>query len=136
MLGLDVRAVVSRYIGGHSYLLVHEALPLAGVPVGQVERVAGELDTTRALALGEVRVVAACGCKRSNQLICSSIQLRICSHHVSQSTRFMPEAKHLPPPSHLFTNISKHKFLLPHGVFSVVGNVRLICQTRSELRFS
>jgi len=57
----------------NAYLLVDEALPLAGVLVGQVERVAGELDTTTILALGEVRVVAACGCKRTNQLMCPSI---------------------------------------------------------------
>lgn len=59
-----VRMAWVGLIGVESYLLVDEALPLAGVPVGQVERVAGKLDTTGALALGEVRVVAACGCKK------------------------------------------------------------------------
>jgi hypothetical protein len=56
--------VRSRIAG--AYLLVDEALPLAGVLVGQVERVARQLDTTGTLTLGEVRVVAACRCKRSN----------------------------------------------------------------------
>ena len=49
-----------------AYLLVDEALPLARVLVGQVERVAGELDTSGTLTLGKVRVVAACRCERSN----------------------------------------------------------------------
>jgi hypothetical protein len=40
------------------YLLVDETGPLAGVAVGQVERVAGELDI---VALDQVGVVGACG---------------------------------------------------------------------------
>lgn len=50
----------------NAYLLVNIAGPLAAVLVGEVERVAGELDTTSTLTLGKVSVVGACSCKRSN----------------------------------------------------------------------
>lgn len=118
MLGLIVRMVESALIRVHSYLLVDEALPLAGVPVGQVERVAGELDTTGALALGEVRVVAACGCKRSNQLMVPLAPMRCAYAPITTLVPHAPCPKHsdFPPASRLFTNISKHKFL-PGGVY-------------------
>jgi hypothetical protein len=45
-------------VGSKPYLLVGETGVLAGVLVGQVERVAGELDT---IALDQVGVVVACG---------------------------------------------------------------------------
>jgi hypothetical protein len=57
--------------GDCAYLLVDEALPLARVTVGQVERVAGKLN---AVALGEVSVVTTCDCKGSNQFMSPSIQ--------------------------------------------------------------
>ena len=50
----------------NAYLLVDIAGPLAAVLVGEVEGVAGELDTSGTLTLGKVRVVAACRCERSN----------------------------------------------------------------------
>jgi hypothetical protein len=46
------------WLDSKSYLLVDETGPLAGVAVGQVERVAGELDI---VALDQVGVVGACG---------------------------------------------------------------------------
>ena len=78
-VGVDADGLVGGYMLGcccgwcllgrriaTAYLLVDETLPLARVLVGQVERVAGQLDTSGTLTLGEVRVVAACGWKRSN----------------------------------------------------------------------
>lgn len=50
----------------NAYLLVDIAGPLAAVLVGEVEGVAGELDTTRSLTLGKESVVGACRCKTSN----------------------------------------------------------------------
>ena len=51
-------AWVCAALGLEAYLLVDETGPLARVAVGQVERVAGELDI---VALDQVGVVGACG---------------------------------------------------------------------------
>jgi hypothetical protein len=51
----------ARMVELKSYLLVDETGPLARVAVGQVERVAGELDI---VALDQVRVVGACGLQK------------------------------------------------------------------------
>jgi hypothetical protein len=134
-VGVDADGLVERYMLGYrygsvvvwfglyrrllvdgldAYLLVDKALPLAGVPVGQVERVAGQLDTTAILALGEVRVVAACVCKRSNQLMGSfNTPMRICSccsclsiraQYVYSITLHMKALP--PPPSRLLTSMT------------------------------
>ena len=50
----------------NAYLVVNKAGPLAAVLVGEVEGVAGELDTTSSLTLGKESVVGACRCKTSN----------------------------------------------------------------------
>ena len=57
------------YLGStvvNAYLLVDIAGPLAAVLVGEVEGVAGELDTASSLTLGKESVLGACMCKRSN----------------------------------------------------------------------
>lgn len=107
------------------YLVVDETLVLAGVLVGEVEGVAGELDAAGLLALAEEGVLVAW----------SEMTPSVCGSHPTFLFLLATHAAETILCLHSTLQMF-HLFSLPVAKFPSGRNIRAISQMRSELRFS